>query len=216
MCGRYYIDTNWLDEIGNVVYTFDIDWKICTEQFQGDILPTNTAPIIEKTEHGLQLSLCKWGFPLQKGKNLVINARAETVLSKPSFRDSIRHCRCVIPAAGFYEWNKANERVSFTMPQSKILYMAGIWQPTAKDNQFTILTTSPNASVLPVHDRMPLVLMPEEVMPWIQDFGAAEKLLTKIPPLLEHKQEYEQLSLFTNSAGVSGGCDYDVDSERNG
>ena len=197
MCGRYYIDTNWLDEIGNVVYGFDIDWKICKEQFQGDILPTNTAPIIEKTEHGLQLSLCKWGFPLQKGKNLVINARAETVLSKPSFRDSIRHCRCVIPAAGFYEWNKANERVSFTMPQSKILYMAGIWQPTAKDNQFTILTTSPNASVLPVHDRMPLVLMPEEVMPWIQDFGAAEKLLTKIPPLLEHKQEYEQLSLFT-------------------
>ena len=73
MCGRYYIDTNWLDEIGNVVYSFDIDWKICKEQFQGDILPTNTAPIIEKTEHGLQLSLCKWGFPLQKGKNLVIN-----------------------------------------------------------------------------------------------------------------------------------------------
>ena len=91
--------------------------------------------------------------------------------------------------------------------------MAGIWQPTAKDNQFTILTTSPNASVLPVHDRMPLVLIPEEVMPWIQAFGAAEKLLTKIPPLLEHKQEYEQLSLFTNSAGVSGGCDHDVDSE---
>ena len=123
---------------------------------------------------------------------------------------------CFMMFPGFYEWNKANERVSFTMPQSKILYMAGIWQPTAKDNQFTILTTSPNASVLPVHDRMPLVLMPEEVMPWIQDFGAAEKLLTKIPPLLEHKQEYEQLSLFTNSAGVSGGCDYDVDSERNG
>ena len=72
MCGRYYIDTNWLDEIGNVVYSFDIDWKICKEQFQGDILPTNTAPIIEKTEHGLQLSLCKWGFHLQKGKNLVI------------------------------------------------------------------------------------------------------------------------------------------------
>ena len=66
MCGRYYIDTNWLDEIGNVVYSFDIDWKICTEQFQGDILPTNTAPIIEKTEHGLQLSLCKWGFPCKR------------------------------------------------------------------------------------------------------------------------------------------------------
>lgn len=93
--------------------------------------------------------------------------------------------------------------------------LAGIWQPTLKVTVHHPDNLS-NASVLPVHDRMPLVLMPEEVMPWIQDFGAAEKLLTKIPPLLEHKQEYEQLSLFTNSAGVSGGCDYDVDSERNG
>lgn len=95
----------WLVEIGNVVYSFDIDWKICKEQFQGDILPTNTAPIIEKTEHGLQLSLCKWGFPLQKGKNLVINARAETVLDKPSFSNGIWYHRIVIPASGFYEWN---------------------------------------------------------------------------------------------------------------
>ena len=68
MCGRYYIDTNWLDEIGNVVYSFDIDWKICTEQFQGDILPTNTAPIIEKTEHGLQLSLVNGDSPCKREK----------------------------------------------------------------------------------------------------------------------------------------------------
>ena len=75
--------------------------------------------------------------------------------------------------------------------------MAGIWQPTAKEKQFTILTTSPNASVSPVHDRMPLVLTSEEIIPWIQNFDTAEKLLTKIPPFLEQKQEYEQLSLFT-------------------
>ena len=79
------------------------------------------------------------------------------------------------------------------MPQSRILYIAGIWQLTTKEKQFTILTTSPNASVSPVHDRMPLVLTQDEVKPWIQDFNAAEKLLTKTPPLLEHKQ----LSLFT-------------------
>ena len=138
----------------------------------------------------------QWGFTQQYQEGLLINARAETVLSKPSFRDSMRHCRCVIPAAGFYEWNKAKEQVSFRMPQSKILYMAGIWQPTAKEKQFTILTTSPNDSVSPVHDRMPLVLTSEEIIPWIQSFDAAEKLLTKTPPFLEHKQEYEQLSLF--------------------
>ena len=125
MCGRYYIDTNWLDEIGNVVYSFDIDWKICKEQFQGDILPTNTAPIIEKTEHGLQLSLCKWGFHLQKGKNLVINARAETVLDKPSFSNGIWYHRIVIPASGFYEWNRLKEKNTFTRSNASVLYLAG-------------------------------------------------------------------------------------------
>ena len=212
MCGRYFIDGEMWREIKKICKQID-DSKL--KVTRGDVRPTDMAVVLMEMGEGHPEHMC-WGFMSKYQEGLLINARAETVLSKPSFRDSIRHCRCVIPAAGFYEWNKANERVSFTMPQSKILYMAGIWQPTAKDNQFTILTTSPNASVLPVHDRMPLVLMPEEVMPWIQDFGVAEKLLTKIPPLLEHKQEYEQLSLFTNSAGVSGGCDYDVDSERNG
>ena len=212
MCGRYFIDGEMWREIKKICKQID-DSKL--KVTRGDVRPTDMAVVLMEMGEVHPEHMC-WGFMSKYQEGLLINARAETVLSKPSFRDSIRHCRCVIPAAGFYEWNKANERVSFTMPQSKILYMAGIWQPTAKDNQFTILTTSPNASVLPVHDRMPLVLMPEEVMPWIQDFGAAEKHLTKIPPLLEHKQEYEQLSLFTTSAGVSGGCDYDVDSERNG
>lgn len=193
MCGRYFIDDEMWREIKKICKQID-DSKL--KVMRGDVRPTDMAVVLTGLGE-VRPEAMQWGFTQQYQEGLLINARAETVLSKPSFRDSIRHCRCVIPAAGFYEWNKAKEQVSFTMPQSRILYMAGIWQPTAKDNQFTILTTSPNASVLPIHDRMPLVLMPEEVMPWIQDFGAAGKLLTKIPPLLEHKQEYEQLSLFT-------------------
>lgn len=161
---------------------------------RGDVRPTDMAVVLMGMKE-VRTEQMQWGFTQQYQEGLLINARAETVLSKPSFRDSMRHCRCVIPAAGFYEWNKAKEQVSFRMPQSKILYMAGIWQPTAKEKQFTILTTSPNDSVSPVHDRMPLVLTSEEIIPWIQSFDAAEKLLTKTPPFLEHKQEYEQLSL---------------------
>ena len=81
------------------------------------------------------------------------------------------------------------------MPGSCILYMAGIWQPSDKGNQFTILTTAPNASVSPVHDRMPLVLTSDEIRPWIGDWQKAEKLLYKVPPVLDRRQEYEQLSL---------------------
>ena len=138
----------------------------------------------------------RWGFTSKYQDWLLINARAESILSKPAFRNSVRNCRCVIPAAGFYEWNKEKEKISFTMPQSDILYMAGVWQPTEKESQFTIITTVPNSSVSSVHDRMPLVLTPEEIQPWIQDWSTAERLLTKTPPLLEQRQEFEQLSIF--------------------
>lgn len=192
MCGRYFVDDEMWREIKKICKQID-DSKL--KVTRGDVRPTDMAVVLMGMKE-VRTEQMQWGFTQQYQEGLLINARAETVLSKPSFRDSMRHCRCVIPAAGFYEWNKAKEQVSFRMPQSKILYMAGIWQPTAKEKQFTILTTSPNDSVFPVHDRMPLVLTSEEIIPWIQSFDAAEKLLTKTPPFLEHKQEYEQLSLF--------------------
>ena len=192
MCGRYFVDDEMWREIKKICKQID-DSKL--KVTRGDVRPTDMAVVLMGMKE-VRTEQMQWGFTQQYQDGLLINARAETVLSKPSFRDSMRHCRCVIPAAGFYEWNKAKEQVSFRMPQSKILYMAGIWQPTAKEKQFTILTTSPNDSVSPVHDRMPLVLTSEEIIPWIQSFDAAEKLLTKTPPFLEHKQEYEQLSLF--------------------
>lgn len=192
MCGRYFVDDEMWREIKKICKQID-DSKL--KVTRGDVRPTDMAVVLMGMKE-VRTEQMQWGFTQQYQEGLLINTRAETVLSKPSFRDSMRHCRCVIPAAGFYEWNKAKEQVSFRMPQSKILYMAGIWQPTAKEKQFTILTTSPNDSVSPVHDRMPLVLTSEEIIPWIQSFDAAEKLLTKTPPFLEHKQEYEQLSLF--------------------
>ena len=192
MCGRYFVDDEMWREIKKICKQID-DSKL--KVTRGDVRPTDMAVVLMGMKE-VRTEQMQWGFTQQYQEGLLINARAETVLSKPSFRDSMRHCRCVIPAAGFYEWNKAKEQVSFRIPQSKILYMAGIWQPTAKEKQFTILTTSPNDSVSPVHDRMPLVLTSEEIIPWIQSFDAAEKLLTKTPPFLEHKQEYEQLSLF--------------------
>lgn len=82
------------------------------------------------------------------------------------------------------------------MSHRKILFMAGIWQKVEDENQFTILTTAPNASVAPVHDRMPLVLDKNEVPQWLMDWKQAEELLTKKPALLERRQEFEQLSLF--------------------
>ena len=73
MCGRYYIDSDTADEIEKVVN--DIDQRIRQEHFNGDVCPINVAPIIEKSEHGVKMDICRWGYPLSQGKNLVINAR---------------------------------------------------------------------------------------------------------------------------------------------
>ena len=87
MCGRYYIDSDMEDEIGKIVRKIDSGFQ--QKQFAGDIRPTNIAPIIEKAGNDLKMDVCKWGYPLAKGKNLVINARAESVMEKPSFRNGI-------------------------------------------------------------------------------------------------------------------------------
>ena len=92
---------------------------------QGDIRPTDVAPVIGQSEHGLELGMCRWGYPLSKGKNPVINARVETVMDKPSFQNGILYHRLLIPAGGFYEWNSLKEKSSFTRPDSSVLYMAG-------------------------------------------------------------------------------------------
>lgn len=194
MCGRYFVDNEMWREIRKICRQMD-DAKL--KVTAGDVRPTDMAVVLTGMKH-IQLEKMQWGFTRQDHPGLLINARAETVLEKPSFRDCVRYCRCVIPTAGFYEWNKQKEKATFTMPGSKILYLAGIWQPSAKGNQFTIITTAPNESMILVHDRMPLVLKPEDVKPWIQDWDAAEKLLLTVPPLLNRKQEYEQMSIFTS------------------
>ena len=113
MCGRYFVDDEMWREIKKICKQID-DSKL--KVTRGDVRPTDMAVVLMGMTE-VRTEQMQWGFTQQYQEGLLINARAETVLSKPSFRDSMRHCRCVIPAAGFYEWNKAKEQVSFRMPQ---------------------------------------------------------------------------------------------------
>lgn len=192
MCGRYFVDDGIERELKDAFQAVNIS------KFQakaGDVHPTELAFILTGTKE-ICLTQMRWGFRKKDQKDLLINARVETVKEKPMFNESIRYNRCVIPASGFYEWNKIGEKASFRPLYRKVLFMAGIWQKVENENQFAILTTVPNASVAPVHDRMPLVLDKNEVSQWLTDWERAEKLLTKRPALLERRQEFEQLSLF--------------------
>ena len=105
--------------------------------------------------------------------SLVINARAETAGEKPLFRESVAARRCVIPSTGFYEWDRDKRK-----------------------HLFRLLTTAANASMAPIHDRMPLVLRREQLEPWLREPEIAAALLHTPPPELEVTSAEAQLSFW--------------------
>ena len=142
----------------------------------------------------ISAEILKWGFPgFDKGK-LLINARAESVKTRPTFADSFASRRCVLPAAGFYEWDRKKEKVTFRIGGKPILYLAGIYRPFGAEKRFVVLTREANDSMRPVHDRMPLILTKEEVRPWVGNMEEAGGILTKELPQLVAERPYEQMT----------------------
>ena len=193
MCGRYYVDDETAREIEKLVR--DLDRRLKMER-TGDVFPSQNAIILKGEGNHLAAEQMRWGFPgFEKGK-LLINARAETALERPTFRESVQDRRCIIPARGFYEWNKSKEKFTFERKGTPVLFMAGCYNWYEGQERFVILTTEANSSVAPVHNRMPLILEPEELKDWVLDDQATESLLHKTPVLLEQRAEYEQMRLF--------------------
>ena len=193
MCGRYYIDDETAREIEKIVR--DLDRKLHVER-TGDIRPSQRAAVIRGENEHLITDCMAWGFPRFDGKGLLINARAESATERKTFRDSVQHRRCIIPAKGFYEWDKSKEKFSYERYDAPFLFMAGCYNKYQDQERFVILTTEANPSVSPVHDRMPLILEPEELEDWVLDDKATEYLLHKMPVLLKAHAEYEQMRLF--------------------
>jgi putative SOS response-associated peptidase YedK len=119
----------------------------------------------------------------------MINARSETASTKPAFRDALKSRRCLIPADGFYEWaktGKGKQPYCFEVNDGQLFAFAGIWDRwrDASGNMVEtclILTTTPNALIAPVHDRMPVILDPDGYDLWLdpgmRNVGAASELL---------------------------------------
>ena len=197
MCGRYHFSAELLDEIRDV--TEQKDWKLELGVLDRDIHPGDTAPVITAAgDQGGSLRACrqKWGYPGPGGKGLVFNARSESVFEKRMFRDSVSQRRAAVPVSWFYEWNKNKEKFTFTKEGSRILFLAGFYGRYEDGEHFVILTTQANASMAPVHSRMPLVLEREQVREWILDSAKTKELLGQEPPQLERDCEYEQQTLF--------------------
>lgn len=201
MCGRYYVDDETAREIEKLVWQVEErkrqeSLRAVSRMKTSDIYPGKEAPVLSGKNGSICCGWQHWGFPGFEGKKLIFNARCESALEKPLFRDSIRYRRIVIPASWFYEWNRRKEKNTFYRSDMPVLFMAGFCRQYEDGEHFVILTTAANASMEPVHDRMPLILERQDIAGWIFDDTKTENILHKIPCLLERKTEYEQLSLF--------------------
>jgi len=164
MCGRYDLHT-LLDELQQYFGLSDeIDF---TPHY--NVAPSYRMPIVREDTTGRHLALAQWGFVPHWAKGAAnvkpINARAETLADKPTFRDSLRNRRCLIPANGFYEWTREGRRKQphyLKLDDSELLAFAGLWDrragPDGPLDTFAIITTGANDTMRAVHDRMPVIL----------------------------------------------------------
>ncbi len=196
MCGRYYLEIEE-SEIREIIA--EIEKRGANEHPEmavktGEIFPTNLAPIIAMYEDGIRPGAMMWGFPRWNAPGVVFNARQETALSKNMFRKSLLERRVAVPTSGFFEWKsvpgqKKKDKYLFREPGSSILYLAGFYNifsdkdgPIAE--RFTILTTAPNDSMEPYHNRMPVLIERSEIKDWIMD-NDFQKYLERVPGKLE-------------------------------
>lgn len=193
MCGRYQFTAEQCEEIRQIAEA--IQRKYGKDSWSpGEIRPTSHTPVLVAMSNYLAPQLMKWGYQLPN--SLVINARAETAAEKPLFRESVRTWRCLIPSTGFYEWDGRKHKYLFTLPGEPVLYMAGLYERRDGEDCYCILTTAPNASMRPVHDRMPLVVPKVQTSKWLVDDTFALSLLTVQPPELVCSSMETQISLW--------------------
>lgn len=193
MCGRYLFTLDQCVEMMQIVQ--EIAQKYGPQAWKpGEMRPTVKAPVLVSADGEIRSKLQKWGYQLPH--SLVINARAESEAEKPLFRESIVSKRCVIPSTGFFEWDSQKRKYLFTLPGEDALYMAGLYMFRDGIPCYCILTTAANDSMREVHHRMPLVLLKEQVAPWLKQPEVTGDFLHMTPPPLAKASADAQMRLW--------------------
>ncbi len=169
MCGRFIL----LTDLSAIVERFDVGQTALTSLPVGDLLPGQSIPAVIREGENRLVSF-RWGLIPSWAKDpaigrKMINARAETLAEKPSFREAFQRRRCLIPADGFYDWTGEKGHrtaVRFRLRSGEPFGFAGLyetWRSEAGEplSTCTIITTESNALVASVHDRMPVILSGE-------------------------------------------------------
>ena len=216
MCGRFTLRSN----LNLILQQFALD-EVPDLTPRYNIAPTQAVPVIRAAASGRELAMLRWGLipswsKDEKMGNRLLNARSETAAEKPSFRTAFRRRRCLVVTDGFYEWRKVGSGKSapkqpyyIRMRDERPFAFAGLWEtwrgpkgaelPTPIQS-CTILTTEPNELMRSLHDRMPVILPPDDYAMWLDpSFEGIEALQSLQRPFEADDMIANPVSTLVNS-----------------
>jgi putative SOS response-associated peptidase YedK len=176
MCGRYTLRDP--DAVSEAIHFLGCDPRGALPR-RYNVAPSQSMPVVRPSPGGPAVAMMHWGFvpffargaekPIQ-----VFNARTETAAEKPTFRRAIQARRCLVPADGFFEWKRDGaQKVPYFIRRrgEAPFFMAGLFEEEGDGfpGGYALLTTGPNALMAKIHDRMPVILAPDQARAWLQE-----------------------------------------------
>ncbi|MFS0638857.1 SOS response-associated peptidase [Mesobacillus foraminis] len=205
MCGRFTLTADF----EQLIERFEIESFHLNDEYvpSYNIAPSQSVLAVINNGHINKMGYLKWGLIPSWAKEpsigyKMINARGESLMEKPSFKNAYRKKRCLVIADSFYEWSRVGGKKKIPMriklKTDEVFAMAGLWEQWKTpigDSVFscTVITTAPNQLVRNIHDRMPVILRPEDEKVWldpsIQDTHLLDPLLRPLDPELMEAYE---------------------------
>lgn len=212
MCGRFTLTATFEE----IIDRFEIQAFLEEENYAPsfNIAPSQAVLAVINDGKSNRMGFLKWGLvpPWAKDAaigNKMINARSETLSEKPSFRTAFKKKRCIVIADSFYEWKRHEDKsktpMRIKLKSDELFAMAGIWEawksPEGKSlYTCSVITTGPNELMKDIHDRMPVILKPEDEKTWLNPSITDTKDLNKLlVPFDENLMETYEVSSLVNS-----------------
>ena len=215
MCGRYALSS----KLEDLVEAFGVPPVDFTYEPRYNIAPSQMAPVVATGSHGTKMGLLRWGLIPSWADDpsigsRMINARAETLLSKPAFKEAAGVRRCLVPANGFYEWvEETGNKIPFWIhpPNEALISFAGLWEswrPSGQDSvySFTIITVEASDSIRHLHHRMPAIIPAENRLAWLDGSGLHEEPLELLKPFADQLDAYPVSTLVNSTANDVPEC----------
>jgi putative SOS response-associated peptidase YedK len=212
MCGRFTLTAT----VDQLIDRFDVEFFLEQEEYlpSYNVAPSQSVLAVINNGSHKRMGFLRWGLipPWAKDMSIgykMINARAETLSEKPSFRNAYKNKRCLIVADSFYEWKRIDSKTKTPMriklKSDELFAMAGLWESWKSPEGKTIyscsvITTQPNELVQDIHDRMPVILKPEDEKNWLDpSISDTSKLQPLLKPLEPSLMEAYEVSPLVNS-----------------